>query len=759
MEGAAEGNHLAAAVRQGDGAEVIALEQRLAVIQHKAAVRENTIGDVGLLELEELLVGLQAEEDAHGHGAVLRGQVGQCAVCVVARTVEAVSGLNKGRSIEVPDLLRTVDLLHLDIVIVRVGIAHAQLAVVVAVAPKYITVFDIELVVSSKHMIVALDREGIFQAASVISIQGLSFLSRKATAISIILRNSADAVDEQHRCGAEVLSRAVQLAAFCQKYGVLVTDNHVHDLFRDIHLYNLTAIGGGAVTQLATTVVPPCPDGAVLLQRVVTAKTSGIVIISLDHLHAGHGLTIIEFAGGFGTIHIVILQHTTGKDVDAGLIKVGHSKVIYVGKIQLLGRLISATPAPEGAVAEPGIIRITITIIIEILYVLHLRILRRIRDADHQLGGQLGAHKGRAKGGRAVLVLDELAVGGHLADVRVGGLPCDVPLCGGGRGDGQLQVVVRLLHGGDVDALLKGNALRRLHHGDGDGCGEVLAHGGAGGDDGGAHADGVYGAVPIHGGYILIGALVDHAGAGGVRGGEHRRQLLGAAHGQAEGVLVEGQALQRHTVGHMDGHVLIHGAVGIADAHQGAAGGHGGDEAGAADGDNALIQGGVLQVGHQRRLHGRHLRQQLLCHAGVQGDLGFGQGDVGDGGVGERNNIVRARPCREIFCRRIIFSGKSRQIFPTYVLGKPLHHGFLYLKITPRRNSGVDGARILITVTDRYTANAVGVDSSRGVAADIAAVFVQVVVVSVEDAVGVFVILAQTDRAVHENATVAVCIH
>ena len=85
----------------------------------------------------------------------------------------------------------------------------------------------------------------------------------------------------------------------------------------------------------------------------------------------------------------------------------------------------------------------------------------------------------------------------------------------------------------------------------------------------------------------------------------------------------------------MDGHVLIDGAVGIADAHQGTAGGHGGDEAGVADGDNALIQGGIFQVGHQRRLHGRYLRQQLLCHAGVQGDLGLGQGDVGDGGVRE----------------------------------------------------------------------------------------------------------------------------
>ena len=234
-------------------------------------------------------------------------------------------------------------------------------------------------------------------------------------------------------------------------------------------------------------------------------------------------------------------------------------------------------------------------------------------------------------------MLDELAVGGHLANLRVGGFPRDIPLGGGGRGDDQLQVVVRLLQGGDVEALLKGNALRRLHHGDGDGRGEVLAHGGAGGNDGGAHADGVYGAVDVHGGHVLIGALVDHAGAGGVRGGEHGGQLLGGAHGQAESVLVEGQALQRHAVGHMDGHVPVHGAVGIADPHQGTAGGHGGDEAGIADGDNALIQRGITQVGHQRRLHGRYLRQQLLCHAGVQSDLGFGQGDVGDGGVGNFN--------------------------------------------------------------------------------------------------------------------------
>ena len=317
-------------------------------------------------------------------------------------------------------------------------------------------------------------------------------------------------------------------------------------------------------------------------------------------------------------------------------------KIIHSGKIQFLGRHVAAAPAPEGAVAEPGVIHAA-----RPLNILHLGGRRRIGDADHQLGGQIGTHKGGAEGGGAVLVLDEPAVGTHLADVRVGGLPCNVPLGGGGRGDGQLQVIVRLLHGGDVDALRKGNALRRLHHGDGDGRGEVLAHGGAGGDDGGAHADGVYGAVDVHGGHVLIGALVDHAGAGGVHGGEHGGQLLGGAHGQAESVLVEGQALQRHAVGHMDGHVPVHGAVGVADAHQGAAGGHGGDEAGVADGDNALVQRGVAQVGHQRRLHGSHLRQQLLCHAGVQGDLGFGQGDVGDGGIRESNNTVHAviRPC------------------------------------------------------------------------------------------------------------------
>ena len=58
MEGAAEGNKLAAAVLEGNGAEVIGLEERLAEIQHEVAIRENIVGDVGLLKAEGFLVAL-----------------------------------------------------------------------------------------------------------------------------------------------------------------------------------------------------------------------------------------------------------------------------------------------------------------------------------------------------------------------------------------------------------------------------------------------------------------------------------------------------------------------------------------------------------------------------------------------------------------------------------------------------------------------------------------------------------------------------
>ncbi len=110
MEGAAEGNHLAAAVLEGYGTEVIGLEERLAEIQHKGAIREDIIGDVGLLEVEGFLVGLQAEEDAHGHSAVFRGQVGQRTIIVAACTVEAIGGLDESNTIEIPDLQGTGDL-------------------------------------------------------------------------------------------------------------------------------------------------------------------------------------------------------------------------------------------------------------------------------------------------------------------------------------------------------------------------------------------------------------------------------------------------------------------------------------------------------------------------------------------------------------------------------------------------------------------------------------------------------------------------
>ena len=636
MEGAAEGNHLAAAILEGNGAEVTALEERLAVIQHEVAIRENIVGDVGLLQAEGLLVGLQAEEDAHGHGAVFRGQVGQRTVFVVAGAVEAVIGLDESNTIEIPDLPGAGDLPHLNVVIMVLRITYTQLSIVIAVTvgrfAKHAAVLHVEIVVVTDRLAAALYREGTLHTASTIIVQGLPLLGGEVSTVYIILFDGADTIGDQHRRGAEAFACAVQFTALGQEYGVIRSTDHVHDLLGDVHLHRLTASSGGAVAQLAILVVSPRPDGAVLLQGIVTAPRGRRVITRGELLHAGHGLAVVKVIGRHGAVHPVVLQCAAGENVDAIFVIAVYRKVVHIGEVQPLGRHVALAPAPEGAVAEPSVIRI---IIAEILYILHLGGRRRIGDADHQLGGQIGAHKGGAEGGGAVLMLDELAVRTHFADIRIGGLPCDVPLGGGGRGDGQLQVVVRLLHGGDVEALLERNALRRLHHGDGDGGGEVLAHGGAGGDDGGAHADGVYGTVPIHGGHALIGALVDHAGAGGVHRGEHGRQLLGAAHGQAEGVLVEGQALQRHAVSHVDGHVLVHGAVGVADAHQGAAGGHGGDKAGVADVDHALIQRGIAQVGHQRRFHGSHLRQQLLCHAGVQGDLGFGQGDVSDGGVGE----------------------------------------------------------------------------------------------------------------------------
>ena len=110
MEGAAEGNHLAAAVLEGNGAEVIGLEERLAEIQHEVAIRENVVGDVGLLQVEGFLVGLQAEEDAHGHSAVFGGQVGQRTIIVAACAVEAIGCLDKGGVAEVPHLPGAGDL-------------------------------------------------------------------------------------------------------------------------------------------------------------------------------------------------------------------------------------------------------------------------------------------------------------------------------------------------------------------------------------------------------------------------------------------------------------------------------------------------------------------------------------------------------------------------------------------------------------------------------------------------------------------------
>ena len=166
MEGAAEGGHLAAAVLESNGAKAVGLEERLAVIQHKGAIGKNVIGDVGLLELEGLLVGLQAEEDTHGHGTVLGGQVGQITVFVAACAVEAVIGLDESSVSEVPHLPGIGDLLHLDIVIMVCRIAHTQLTVVVRAASEHTAVLNVKIVVETNHMAAALHRYGAHHAAS-----------------------------------------------------------------------------------------------------------------------------------------------------------------------------------------------------------------------------------------------------------------------------------------------------------------------------------------------------------------------------------------------------------------------------------------------------------------------------------------------------------------------------------------------------------------------------------------------------------------
>ena len=247
MEGAAEGNHLAAAVLEGYGTEVIGLEQRLAEIQHEGAIREDIIGDVGLLKVEGFLVGLQAEEDAHGHGAVFGGQVSQRTAFVAAGAVEAVSGLDEGSVSEVPHLPGIGDLLHLDIVIMVCRIAHTQLTVVVRAASEHTAVLNVKIVVETDHMATALSRNGAHHDASAIVVQGLPLPGSKIIAVIAISRDGADTVGEQHRRGAEAISRAIQVAALGQKHGISDTGNHIHDLLGDVRLHRLTAIGGGAV--------------------------------------------------------------------------------------------------------------------------------------------------------------------------------------------------------------------------------------------------------------------------------------------------------------------------------------------------------------------------------------------------------------------------------------------------------------------------------------------------------------------------------
>ena len=380
MEGAAEGDKLAAAVLEGYGTEVIGLEERLAEIQHEVAIRENVVGDVGLLKAEGLLVGLQAEEDAHGHSAVFRGQVGQFTIFVAAGAVEAVSGLDEGGVLEVPHLPGAGDLPHLNVVIVVLRIAHTQLTVVVAAAPKHAAVLHVEIVVVTDHLAAAPDRDGALHAALVIVVQGLPLLSGKAPDVTVILGDGADTVGDQHRRAAEGLSCAVQVAALGQEQGVIISANHIHDLLGDVHLYRLTAIGGGAVTQLAILVVFPRPDGAVLLQGIVAAITAICVIIRRDLPDTGHGLAVVKAIEYLCIAYTVVLQRTIGEDISTVFLIASHCKIVHAREAQLLGYHIVLTPAPEGAVAEPGVVR---TRMAEILYILHLGGRSRIGDADH----------------------------------------------------------------------------------------------------------------------------------------------------------------------------------------------------------------------------------------------------------------------------------------------------------------------------------------------------------------------------------------
>ena len=190
-------------------------------------------------------------------------------------------------------------------------IAHTQLAIVVTVTvtsgcAKHAAVLNVEIVAVTKHLTTAPDRDGALHTSFGIVVQGLPLLGGKAPDVAVILGNSADAVGEQRWRGVEALSRAIQVSAHGQEHGVIISANHIHDLFGDVHLYRLTAIRGSTVAQLAIAVAAPCPDRTVLLQGVIAG------VISSHSLHTGHRLSVVKGIGIHSAAHAVILQRTVG---------------------------------------------------------------------------------------------------------------------------------------------------------------------------------------------------------------------------------------------------------------------------------------------------------------------------------------------------------------------------------------------------------------------------------------------------------------
>ena len=378
-----------------------------------------------------------------------------------------------------------------------------------------------------------------------------------------------------------------------------------------IHLYHgARNVNGIAGAQLTVVIVTPAPHRAVFLQNIIGIRLTSI---AGNSFHAGKGFPIGEDAVGrllhiklghrivaVSTITIVLIHHTVlgeYQQVAATIIPVIGKLLDLFKALHLGGHGGIAAPPPKGAVGQQCHVAIAIA-----LHLHHFHLRFHVRDADQDVGIQLGAVDGSPEGGIALFALHQNTVFIHIGNLGVGGLPYQARIGGifGINDDAQVGL------GGLILLAEQQQAFFDLHRLGGDDhfhrYGVANRAVGAVSRDG-RRTLGQRGELAGLGDFqhVLVAALIIQQLLRGVGRGQQGDQLAHILHVHAE-IFAQVNGLQRGAIHHVDGQLPPDLPVGRIDPDDGVAlciTGH----------QTVLVHvgdGGIF----------RFIDQQCLCHVG-----------------------------------------------------------------------------------------------------------------------------------------------